>query len=113
MTREQALQLAAGKDDVELQAVGRKYGLLNLACAVDGVDPTAEPHTSDQFTRDNPFVHLAIREGHVQATKRDVSHLKRVKDPKSGREVEVHTSKAPEHDGGGELPIEQTVFKGE
>jgi hypothetical protein len=77
MKREQVAALAKGKDDVELHEVGRKYGLLNLACDFDGVDATAEPHKSEQFTRENPFVHLAIREGHIQAVKQDVSKLQR------------------------------------
>lgn len=110
MTKDQVAKLAEGKDDVELHTVGRKYGLLNLACDFDGVDPTAESHKSDQFTRANPFVHLAIREGHVQAVVRDVSNNKKVKCRTTGEDMPVYTSSNLE---GEELPIHETLFKGE
>lgn len=104
MKPEQVAALAAGKDDVELYEIGRKYGLLNLACDFDGVDAIQGSHISEMFTRANPFVHLAIREGFVTASVADISNMQRF----GGNKV------SPSIDHAGEpLPIHRTVFKGE
>jgi len=105
MDKAKVAELANGKDDVELAAIARKYGSLPLACDFDRVDITEEPHTSKQFTRENPFVHLAIREGHVTPDLEDISNLRKLDDGTS-----VSPSLGPD---GAEMPIHRTVFKGE
>src|SRR4051794_3882707 len=114
MNKEQAAKLAEGKDDFDLEhQVGRKYGLLNLACAFDGVDVAAPDHKSDQFTRANPYVHLAIRAGHIKPVVADVSTYRAVKCPSTGKAMKIHASATGEADGNQPLPIYQTLFKGE
>lgn len=101
MTREEVAALAAGKEDVELAAIGRKYGLLPLACDFDGVDISKGPHRSLQFSSGNAFAALAIREGLIAADVRDISVLRKF----CGEEV--FKSIGPD---GNEAPIHQTLF---
>jgi hypothetical protein len=103
MTKDQVAALAAGKDDVELLEVCRKFGVLPLACDFDGV-PIAEGLKSTDFTRENPFAHLALRDGHVDAVTLDISERRKF------RGAEVSPSK---NQAGEDLPILHTLFKGE
>jgi hypothetical protein len=104
MTKAEVVELAKDKDDVELQAVGRKHGLLNLACYFDGVALTPTPHKSSQFTRENPFVHLAIREGFVERATKDISKFREFQ----GNPVSVSFNAEGE-----QAPIEHVIFRGE
>lgn len=69
-TKDEALKLAAGKSDVELDALGRKYGFLQLACDAEEIAPAAGLKTTD-FSRSNPFAHRAMRHDSIEAVKRE------------------------------------------
>lgn len=112
MTHEEVAALSDGADDMELHALGRQFGLLPLARDFDGVDASiGGQFFSDQFTRQNPFAHLAIVAGFIQPVQRDISNLRTFGIGADGKpnvvspSIDFHT--------GEPLPILVTLFKGE
>lgn len=99
MTQTEVKTLASGKSDGELHLLGRKYGLHTLACQWEGLDPAREDYKTTDFSRENPFVHLAWREGHVARVIEQAI-------PIAGE------SYIPGADGK-PLPVTRTMFKGE
>lgn len=72
-TKDEAAAMAAGQDDAGLDALGRQWGFLQLACAFEGLTPARTLKTSD-FSRANPFAHRAWRHGSIEAVKRERPH---------------------------------------
>lgn len=102
MTKDEAAQLAAGKDDEALAALCAKHGPAVLACAHEGLDGSVA-HKSDEFSRSNPYVHFAIRAGVVEAVTKEIPY------PEAAR----LNYEAPRSEHADNLPVTSTVFKGE
>lgn len=72
-TKAEVEQLAADPSDAAIDAVGRQWGYLTLACAWEGIEPAKDLKTTD-FSRANPFAHRAWRHGSIAAVKRERPH---------------------------------------
>lgn len=100
-TKEEVAALAKGKSDVELDALGRQYGFLQLACDAEGITPAKDLKTTD-FARANAFAHRAWRHGSIAA-------VKRARPLTADEALAGHIR----HDDGTILPVVELLFKGE
>src|SRR5690348_8497733 len=102
-TEEEVAAMAAGKSDDELDALGRQWGFLQLACDAEGLTPAKGMKTTD-FSRSNAFAHRAWRHNAITAVKRERAL--------TGEEViKGHGHiKLP---NGDPAPVTEVVFKGE
>lgn len=100
-TKEEAATMAAGQDDAGIDALGRQWGFLQLACAFEGVTPARNLKTSD-FSRANPYAHRAWRHRSIEAVKRERPH--------TPEEATVGHVKNPD---GSIAQVTEVVFKGE
>lgn len=107
MTKDEVAALAKDKGDEELAAIGAKYGAVNLACDYEGLDKSTA-HKSDEFSRSNPFVHFALRDGTVEAVTKELTHPEAVRVGLATGNLELPHADHVHND-----PITQTVFKGE
>lgn len=100
---QESVRALSPQSDEEIAALGRKYGLLPLACEWEGL-PLTESYKTTDFSRENPYVHHCWREGHVGRVTRE-----RMPEREEPACIEV------KGDGklGSVLPITETVFKGE
>lgn len=72
-TKQEVAAMAAGQSDEQLDALGRQWGFLQLACDGEGIAPAKGLKTTD-FSRDNAFAHRAWRHGSIEAVKRERPH---------------------------------------
>jgi len=93
--------MAAGQDDAGLDALGRQWGYLQLACAFEGIEPAKDLKTTD-FSRANPYAHRAWRHGSIAAVKRERPHT-----------AEEATQGHVKLDDGSIAQVTEVVFKGE
>jgi len=100
-TRSEAAAMAAGQDDDGIDALGRQWGFLQLACAFEEIEPARNLRTSD-FSRSNPFAHRAWRHGSIEAVKRERPHT-------AEEATKGHIKLAD----GSIAPVTEVVFKGE
>jgi hypothetical protein len=98
-SKQEVAKLAEGKNDEQLDALGRQYGFLQLACDWEGVDVKLGLKTSD-FTRTNPFAHRAYRAGAIERVTAEAL-------PTKPGDASVHPAT------GAFLPVTRVVFKGE